>query len=201
MHATGKKRLILASSSPRRKDLLQSLGLTFKVHPSRVDESFGSLTDPSAIVEALSLRKAESVAAEWKNSERGALIIGSDTVVVCDGRILGKPSSGKEAREMLSLLQGRPHDVYSGVACVECETGNSLVGHRRTTVFMKPLEDERIHRYVATGEPDDKAGAYAIQGLGATLVEKIEGDYYNVVGLPISLLSDMLATFGVDVLD
>lgn len=188
--------IILASSSPRRKELLQGLRVSFITHPSDEDESVPAGTDPSDIVETLSLRKARSVAAHYDEG----IVIGSDTIVVCGNEILGKPQDGDDAFRMLSLIQGRSHHVYTGVAVVDAATGRTQAAHRKTEVFMKPLDAGTIRRYIATGEPNDKAGSYAIQGLGATLVETINGDYFTVVGLPVGLVAEMLEEFGVQII-
>lgn len=195
-------RLVLASSSPRRKELVASLALSLPVSilSTDADESFQPDWAPDTIVEQLSLRKgeaAEAMLASRGESIPGTLILAADTIVVLDGAVLGKPASDEEAACMLTRLQGRRHDVYSGIALLEAGTKARISASRRTIVTMKPLSEERIRRYVASGEPRDKAGAYGIQGFGATLVEGIEGCYFNVVGLPLSLLSDLLERFGV----
>lgn len=193
-------RIILASTSPRRKELLGFLRLPFEVMPSHADESTPESWTPQQIVETLAVRKAEAVVNISAQPEEGGLVIGSDTIVVLDGLVLGKPADHADAVRMLTSLQGRTHRVYTGVACIHTVTGKTLVRHRRTEVTMKPLSHEHIIAYVNTGESSDKAGAYGIQGMGATLVESIQGCYFNVVGLPLSLLSDMLSDFGVNVL-
>ncbi|KJD46138.1 Maf family protein [Paenibacillus terrae] len=193
-------RIILASTSPRRKELLSFLRLPFDVMPSHADESTPESWTPQQIVETLAVRKAEVVVSIASQSEEDGLVIGSDTIVVLDGLVLGKPVDHADAVRMLTALQGRTHRVFTGVACIYTATGKTLVSHRQTEVTMKPLSHEQIVAYVNTGEPSDKAGAYGIQGLGATLVESIQGCYFNVVGLPLSLLSDMLSEFGVSVL-
>ncbi|MCL6593232.1 MAG: Maf family protein [Alicyclobacillus sp.] len=187
--------LILASSSPRRRDLLQSLGLPFEVVASHADETVEPGTPPGEWVEQLAVRKAHAVAQQWP--AQPALVIAADTIVVLDGTVLGKPASPAAAVGMLQQLQGRVHEVYSGVCVWRHPEGQYRCGHRCTRVYMRPLSQEKIQRYVHTGEPMDKAGSYAIQGWGATLVEKIEGDYFTVVGLPLNLLSDLLAEAGV----
>lgn len=189
--------LILASSSPRRKELLQSLGLPFVVDVKPVKEDVPADLEPAAVVEMLALQKAQAVA---DNHEKG-LIIGADTVVVRDDEILGKPHDQQQAQDMLKKLQGTAHYVYSGVAVVNALNGSSVVTHQRTKVFLKPMGDEEIARYVATGEPLDKAGAYAIQGIAAIFVEKIEGCYFNVVGLPLYCLSHLLKKMDYHVLN
>ncbi|MGV6936242.1 Maf family protein [Paenibacillus sp. CMM36] len=193
-------RIILASTSPRRKELLAFLRLPFEVVPSHADESTPESWTPQQIVETLAARKAQAVVNTVTQSKEAGLVIGSDTIVVLDGSVLGKPADLADAVRMLTALQGRTHRVYTGVACIHTGTGEVLVRHRQTEVTMKPLSQEQIVAYVNTGEPSDKAGAYGIQGMGATLVESIQGCYFNVVGLPLSLLSDMLSDFGVNVL-
>lgn len=192
--------LILASSSSRRQELIRFLQLPFIVRASYAKEDTPAGMSPPDIVETLSLRKASAVAEVCRAAGESGIVIGSDTIVVLDDTVLGKPSNEQHAFEMLKALRGRSHTVYSGVACMESKSGRYRVAHRRTAVRMKQLEDEQIRRYIATGEPLDKAGSYRIQGIGATLIESIEGDYFNVVGLPISLLADMLGDFGIRVL-
>ena len=199
MNMTSHLPLILASSSPRRQELIRALGLPYQVKVSDVDETTPDDWSPAQIVETLAVRKAQAVAEQLKPDEQGT-VIGADTIVVIDNRVLGKPKDERDAEFMLQLLQGRTHLVYSGVACLNPADGRLSVAHRITDVHMKPLTEKQIARYVASGEPMDKAGSYAIQGLGATIVESIEGCYFNVVGLPLSLLANMLAEFGVEVL-
>ncbi|WP_127529835.1 Maf family protein [Paenibacillus kobensis] len=195
--------LVLASSSPRRQELVASLDLSLPVRilSTDADESADPSWSPSEMVEQLALRKAEAALERLRQEgiDGTSLVIGADTIVVLDGEVLGKPVDVQDAIATLRRLQGREHEVYTGVCCLSSESGVRDVRHRRTRVWMKPMPIERIERYVATGEPMDKAGSYAIQGLGATNVERIEGCYFNVVGLPLSLLSDMLADFGISV--
>lgn len=201
MNRTNTTTLILASSSPRRQELIRSLQLPVAIKVSDVDENVPAGWEPAKIVEELSLRKARAVKISLTEEESaGGIVIGSDTIVVLDNDVLGKPKDKADAARMLSGLQGRTHQVYSGVACLDLETGRTLVSHRATEVRMKPLTETQINRYIETGEPMDKAGSYAIQGIGATIVEGIVGDYFNVVGLPVSLLRDMLLDLGVEVL-
>lgn len=202
MLAKAKQRsLILASASPRRKELLEGLGLAFTVQPSVANEVVEGDVSPEEFVTTLARRKARDVAFSLAESEEEvALVIGSDTVVVLDGEILGKPVDELDAFRILSSLQGKTHIVYTGVCIVEAATGKEKVGYRATRVTMRSLSPDRIRRYIATGEPMDKAGAYGIQGYGATLVENMEGDYFSVVGLPVSLVSDFLEEFGVQLL-
>ena len=184
--------LILASGSPRRRQLLEQIGLTFAVRSSDVDESVSPGLTPAQVVESLSARKGEAVAAE---AAPGDLVLSADTVVSLDGAILGKPRDRAEAEAMLTALSGRTHQVYTGVTLLQ--DGRRLTGHEVTAVTFRPLSPEEIAAYVSTGEPMDKAGAYGIQGLGALLVERLEGDYFNVMGLPLCRLGEMLAQFGV----
>ena len=194
--------LVLASASPRRQQLISVFGLPVLVRPADVDERVPEGQPPAGVVETLSRRKAERALQELSAEIPPApgetrIIIGCDTLVALDGEVMGKPGDEAEAREMLRRLSGRTHEVYSGVTCIRETDGKALTAHRMTRVRFRPLSEARIARYVATGEPMDKAGAYGIQGVGALLVDGIEGCYFNVVGLPLSLLSDMLESFGV----
>jgi septum formation protein len=194
------KPVILASSSPRRRELIRSLQLPYEIIVSHADETTPPGMPPAEIVETLSLRKAAAVREKIREADKDGVIVGSDTIVVLDGKVLGKPENEEDSFRMLQSLQGRTHQVYSGIACLDAATGRQSTAHRMTLVTMKPLGEEQIWRYIRTGEPKDKAGSYAIQGLGATIVERIEGDYFNVVGLPVSLLADMLREYGIEVL-
>ena len=189
-------RIVLASASPRRRDLLRQIGLEFEVIPADIEEDAVRWRDPGELVRKLALSKAEKVAA----SVRGALVVGADTIVLLDGEVLGKPRSREEARGMLGRLAGKEHQVFTGLAVVDTATGKRRVDHEETRVWMRPLGFDQIAAYVASGEPLDKAGAYAVQGLGAVLVERLEGCYFNVVGLPVPRLAKMLEEFGVKVL-
>ncbi|WP_426448676.1 Maf family protein [Paenibacillus sp. S-38] len=201
MTITDTRTLILASSSPRRQELIGSLGLPYAIRVSDVDESTEPGLSPAQIVEELSARKAGAVYERCKEEgPADGIVIGSDTIVVLDGEVLGKPQDEQDAFRMLSSLQGRRHQVYTGVACFDLATGQRLTEHRVTEVYMNPLTEAQIRRYIASGEPMDKAGSYAIQGLGATMIDRIEGDYFNVVGLPLSLLSALLERLGVAVI-
>ncbi|UFJ39057.1 Maf family protein [Brevibacillus humidisoli] len=188
--------LTLASASPRRRELLSSLGLPFQVQESHVDEQISTDLAPETIVETLSLGKAQAVAGKVGSG----LVIGSDTIVVLDGEVLGKPRDEADALRMLSSLQGEEHTVYTGVAVIDAGSGRTELAHSATKVKMRPLTEREIRAYIATGEPMDKAGSYAIQGIGATIVERIAGDYFTVVGLPLHLTSQLLSRFGVSVL-
>lgn len=174
------KNLILASSSPRRKELLENLHLSFMTVSSDTDESYPPQWAPDKIVTELSLRKARAVATEYP----GSYVIGSDTVVAIDHTVLGKPQSREEAYSMLKSLSGKTHSVYTGVAIVSPE--NEMAFFEKTNVVFWELSDQEINRYIETGEPFDKAGAYGIQGFGSLLVQRIEGDYFAVVGLPVA---------------
>ena len=183
--------LILASASPRRRELMEHVGLGFQVIPARGPETPPVGLDAGETAAALSLAKAAEVAEDWP----GSIVIGADTVVEIDGEILGKPRDGADAARMLRLLSGRAHSVYTGVTVIKGET--RLTRYERTRVYFRPLTDREIGAYIATGEPMDKAGAYGYQGLACLFVERIEGDYFNVVGLPLCLLGQMLAELGV----
>lgn len=172
--------LILASSSPRRKELLENLHLTFDVSSSDVDESFDPELTPGEIVMELSSRKAKAVSKQYPAS----FIIGADTVVVSGGAVLGKPKDRMEAYTMLKTLSGNSHSVYTGVAIISPE--KEIKFNVKTDVVFWELSDEEINAYIDTGEPFDKAGGYGIQGFGSMLVKEICGDYFTVVGLPIS---------------
>lgn len=172
---------------------MRGLGCAFEVVVPEVEETYDSSWTPGRVVRELALQKARWVAARRPR----ALVIGADTVVVSGRQILGKPSSPEEARHMLLELQGRTHTVYSGVAVIDSLAGREETGFRSTEVRMRPLSEGEAEAYVKTGEPMDKAGAYAIQGIGALLVDSIVGDYFTVVGLPLTLLDELLQRFGV----
>lgn len=186
--------VVLASASPRRQELLRQVGVTFRVVPSRVDEQVSVPMTPGELVRYLALAKARDVA----QREQGALVLGSDTIVVVDEQVLGKPRDRAEAIAMLQSLSGRSHQVMTGIALVQGD--RELVDHEVTTVQFRALEQGEIERYVDTGEPMDKAGAYGIQGRAAAMISAIAGDYFTVVGLPLSRTVQMLAQFGVRVL-
>ncbi|GAA0137888.1 Maf family protein [Paenibacillus sp. YSY-4.3] len=198
--ASSSRHVILASSSPRRRELLASLHIPFEVIPSEADETTPEQWEPEQIVMELALRKAKAVQTSLEQASREAVIIGSDTIVVLDGHVLGKPKDEAKAASMLRSLQGRSHYVYTAIACIDANSGRTEVEYRRTAVTMRPAAEDEIAAYARTGEGLDKAGAYAIQGLGSIFVTGIEGCYFNVVGLPLSLLSEMLCRFGIQVL-
>ena len=187
------EKLILASASPRRREIFKDLGLDFTVVPSNADEKTDE-HEPARVVEALSRGKAEDVFART-----GGTVVSADTVVVLDGRIMGKPEDAADAVRMLRALSGRAHEVYTGL-CVKNEE-KTVSRACRTVVRFRSLSDEEIERYVATGEPLDKAGAYGISGLGALLIEGIEGDFWNVVGFPVAAFGEVMRKeFGTEIM-
>ena len=189
--------LILASKSPRRRELLAQMGLTdFEIHPALGEELAQPEMTPPELVQALALHKEHEVAQAF--AQAGDVVIGADTIVVLDGQVLGKPHDEAHALAMLTALSGREHHVYTGVAVLQ--DGRALVQAEDTAVWFRNASEGELRRYIATGEPMDKAGAYGIQGRGGLLVSRIQGDYTNVVGLPIVRLASMLAQFGVTVL-
>jgi septum formation protein len=184
-------RLILASASPRRAELLRMLRLDFEIRPADIDETYFDHEEPGAHAERLSREKASAIAADAPD----AVVIGSDTVVIAGDTLLGKPRDASEAVDMLLTLQGREHIVATGLAVVW--DGSVTSGIERVRVRFRDFDREIARAYVATGEPMDKAGAYGIQGFGATLVERIDGDYFSVMGLPVSRLIRMLESVGI----
>ncbi|WP_175991573.1 nucleoside triphosphate pyrophosphatase [Bacillus sp. Marseille-Q1617] len=182
--------LILASQSPRRKQLLQQLQLSFTTISSNVDETVASHLKPHEVVTELALRKAKEISAMHPDS----YVLGSDTVVAHGDSSLGKPQSEEEAREMLSMLSGKTHSVYTGVAILKGE--KQTLFYEKTDVTFWELTPGEIDDYIASEEPFDKAGGYGIQGLGAKLVKEITGDYFSVVGLPISKVYRALREMG-----
>ncbi|MFO7172099.1 MAG: Maf family protein [Bacillota bacterium] len=190
--------LILASQSPRRQQLLAQVGIPFQVEPSGAEDRVDvSALPPAERARTLALTKAREVARRHPE----AVVLGADTVVVVDGQVLGKPRDPDHARAMLRQLAARDHLVITGVALVQAATGREVVAHETTRVWIRPLTPEQIEWYVRSGEPLDKAGAYGIQGLAAALVERIDGCYYNVVGLPLSRVIRLLEEeFGIPVL-
>lgn len=190
------KKIILASQSPRREELLTRLGLIYSAIPANIDESFTSFESPQASVQDLALRKARYVAERLTDG----IIIAADTIVVLGDMILGKPLDEKDAFEMLTNLSGQEHKVITGVCLLDAASGTFQSDAEVTKVLFRSLSEDEIKNYIQTGEPMDKAGAYGIQGLGAVLVDRIEGCYYNVVGLPLTKLYLMLERCGVRLL-
>lgn len=197
-----KTTIILASASPRRRELLAQVGIAPEVFPSQVDEAVTS-TQPDHVVMELSAQKAEDVAARYHDRATmtgpDIVIIGSDTVVSVDGAILGKPHDTEDAVRMLTMLQGRTHQVYTGVTMIFGRSGECVTFAEKTEVHVYPMTEEQIRRYVATGEPMDKAGAYGIQGYFAAYIQGISGDYNSVVGLPVGRVCRELSVRGVEI--
>ncbi len=187
------KILILASQSPRRKYLLKQARLQFKVIPSQVDESTVPMTSPESYVKILAEQKARDIARQYPDN----YVIGADTIVLMDGTILGKPRSRDEARQMLARLSGKTHQVLTGFAVCCATKSYSYSDTIKTDVRFKNLAPEEIEWYIHTSEPFDKAGAYAIQGLGTFLVKSIKGSYTNVVGLPVCEVIELLLKEGI----
>jgi septum formation protein len=185
-------KIVLASTSPRRISLLRQIGMRFTV-VAPVEDEASTNPDPKERVMENALAKARSVLGDVEG-----LVVGADTVVYIDERILGKPSSEDEARRMMETLSGRVHRVFTGLALIDAESGREDVRYEETQVHLMKLSDEEIGRYVETGEPMGKAGAYAIQGLGAVFVDDVAGCFHNVVGLPLSLLWKMIRRMGYD---
>ena len=189
-------KIVLASRSPRRAELLRAAGFEFDVHAVEIDETPRPGEAAAAYVERLAIEKAQAVFQELRDTPEGLSphdrVLGADTTVVLDGRILGKPEDRADAIAMLTALSGRAHDVLTGVAIVSAAGVQS--GVERTRVWFSAVTDEDIRRYVESGQPMDKAGAYGIQGLASRFIPRIEGSYTNVVGLPVTLVSSILRT-------
>ena len=183
--------LILASASPRRRELLAMLGLDFEVMPAPSEEEPDLSLPTDEAIAAVAAAKARSVTSPLP-------VLAADTVVCIDGRILGKPHGEDEAYDMLRALSGRRHEVYTGVAV--SFGGRMLRACQKTSVFFRELSDAEIRSYIATGEPMDKAGAYGAQGLGALFIDRIDGDFFNVMGLPVCLTGRLLGEAGINVL-
>lgn len=185
------RKFILASASPRRKEILENAGFSFEIIVSDADETITETLTPDKTVEELAKRKALSVWEEHKD----AVVFGCDTVVAVEGKILGKPTDDEEAFSMLKMLSGKVHTVSTGV-CI-CSAEKTEVFSNTTQVEFYPLSDETIRSYIASGEGRDKAGSYGIQGFGCVLIKEIKGDYFSVMGLPVSQSARVLAAFGV----
>lgn len=190
------RKIILASASPRRRELLEQGGIPFTVIPSQAEEKI-TTEQPGKAVEELSYLKCSDI---YEKSSGDVIVIGADTVVASEGKILGKPSSPKEAVKMLQSLQGREHEVYTGVTIMarEGKENKQKTFHEKTKVVFYPMSDEEIRSYVNTGEPMDKAGAYGIQGKSAVFIKAISGDYNNVVGLPLARLYQEFKNMGIE---
>lgn len=191
------KKIILASASPRRQQLLANLGVPFNIFPANIEEEIFPSEKPRDAVRRIAEAKARAVAKSFAEG----LIIAADTAVVLAGEFLGKPSSPGEANEMLQRLSGRSHQVITAVCLYDVKSAATIVDEEETRVYFRTLTREEIESYVKTGEPMDKAGAYGIQDRGALLVEKIEGCYFNVVGLPLGRLYLMLKGYGINLLE
>jgi len=190
------KKIVLSSASPRRKELLSQLGINFIVDPVNGDEETDTDLEPHQLTRVVAIKKALAVAGRHPNT----IIIAADTIGVLDGKILGKPHTSVAARKMLTEMSGKAHRVITGYAVLDTATANSISNSVETIVYIKLLSSAEIDRYVKTGEPLDKAGAYGIQDRGAIIVERIEGDYFNVVGLPLFALAKTLKEFGINIL-
>ncbi len=190
-----RKQIILASASPRRRELLQLTGLPFKVDPVSCEEDMNIRISPRRLSRVLSEKKARTAAGKY----RDAIIIAADTFIVLRDKIMGKPHTPAGAREMLAALSGRVHTVITGFTIIDTRTGKRISRSVETKVYFDKLTKKEIDAYVRTGEPLDKAGAYAIQGLGSIFVRRIEGDYFNVIGLPLNALKSCLSQFGISI--
>jgi len=189
------RKIILASASPRRKEILRKTGLNFSVCTSDYKEDINLSLKPRALAKFLSRKKAETVAHKYKN----AIIIAADTFIVFKNRLLGKPHTDKEAEKMLNMLNGKAHSVITGFTIMDTASKKILSRSVETKVYFKKLGRKEINAYVRSKEPLDKAGAYAIQGLGSVFIERIDGDFLNVVGLPLLALTESLKKFGITV--
>lgn len=186
-----KQKIVLASKSPRRAEILTAVGWEFEAIAANIDETRMESEDAVTYVKRLARTKAETIATRISNHR---LVLGADTVVVIEGEILGQPRDDEDARRMLNLLSGKWHEVVTGVALVGAEKPTRvLVEHETTRVRFCEMSADEIDWYVSTGEPSDKAGAYAIQGRGGIFIEEIQGDYFNIVGLPVRLLYELMS--------
>lgn len=194
----GKPLFVLASKSPRRKSLLKNIGISAEIIPANVDESALGNLPPEKMVTQLAMLKASDVARSFGGD---TYVIGADTIVVSDGEIFGKPRDIEDARRMLKALSGNTHSVYTGYCVIHCKSGAAIAKYEKTDVSFRTLSEKEIEAYIKSREPMDKAGAYGIQEKGSIFIEKIEGDYFNVVGLPVCALSKLLQQeFGINIL-
>jgi len=193
-------KLILASESPRRADIMRGAGFVFEACATKVDEARHGGEAPADYVRRLAQEKARAAAAKFPEagSQETTVIIGADTVVVLEGEILGKPAGAAEARAMLNRLSGRSHEVHTGMALLRLPDGAMRILEEVTLVEFAPMTAREIEDYVASGEPCDKAGAYAVQGLGGRFVRRIGGSYFNVMGLPVARLHEELLAMGIE---
>jgi septum formation protein len=183
---------LLASASPRRKALLEGLGLDVIVRPADVDENCGNLSDPRKTSESLAIKKAMAIGSSMRPTSDRRIVLGADTVVAYRHHLLGKPGDESEAMRMITLLSGKWHQVYTGLCLFDPDSRKKLVGYEMTRVKFRRLTIDEVAGYISTGEPMDKAGAYGIQGYGSLLVERIDGCYFNVMGLPLVKLNRMM---------
>ena len=189
---------VLASKSPRRKELLKNIGIQSEIIPANVDESALSSLPPEKMVTQLALLKATEVA---RSFGKNTYVIAADTVVVMNGEIFGKPQNIADAKRMLTALSGATHSVYTGYCVINCTDATAVARYEKTDVTFRALTEDEIDAYIKTREPMDKAGSYGIQGKGSIFIEKINGDYFNVVGLPVCALSKLLSDeFGINLL-
>ncbi len=194
-------KIILASNSPRRKEILSQLNLQFEVLPSAFEEKANEM-EPQTMAEHFAAMKARDVYLRLKDSgqlKEDVYILGADTIVYCN-EVMGKPKNKEEAYSMLRRLSNREHKVISGLSIIQGSTGKTITTHDTTLVWIRELSDNEIKSYIDSGEPADKAGAYAIQGLAALFVEKIQGCYFNVVGLPVNKLYRIMKEYGVQLI-
>jgi septum formation protein len=189
------KKIILASTSPRRHGLLQQIGLEFEVIPSNYEEDMTMKMSASNLAKTLAYGKAAEVAKRVKSG----IVIGVDTFISFKGKKIGKPKTNAVARKMLKLISGKTLKIYSGIAMIDAATKQELIDYEITKVKMHKLNDKEIESYIATGEPLDKAGAFAVQGMGAVFVSKVNGCYANAVGLPLHKLTQNLKKFGINI--
>ena len=185
--------IVLASGSPRRHEILELGGFGHEIIVSNVEEVMDE-TDPARLVMSLSRQKCEAVAREIRET-KDAVVVGADTVVACDGKILGKPHSHEEAREMIKLLSGRTHEVFTGITLIQTKSEKMVCFSERSIVSVIAMSEEEINDYISLKEPYDKAGGYAIQGAFAKYISKIDGDYYNIMGFPLCRFSVELKKF------
>jgi septum formation protein len=192
-----KKKIILATTSPRRHGLAQIMGLDFEIAPSDYEEDMSKKMKPRDMTIAFAYGKASDVAKRFKEG----IVIGVDTIVVFKGKNLGKPKSDDDAFKMLKSFSGKKQQVYSGVCLIDCKTGKTIKDYEVTEVYFNKMNDNEIKRYIATGEHRDKAGAYGIQGLSAIFIKKINGCYFNVMGFPIYNIYRNLGKLGVNIFE